>query len=167
MRIFLGIDAGTTSIKAALFDPSGQLLGLARKEYTLETPAPNRVELDPEVYWQSCCAVVRQALGQSQVSADEVKSLCISSQGETFIPVDSQGMPTHKAIVWLDNRAAGQAEKIAARFGVESVYRRTGQPEIAPTWPACKILWLRERRPRCLRAKPRAISSWKITCSTG
>jgi xylulokinase len=114
----------------------------------LETPAPNRVELDPEVYWQSCCEVVRQALGQSQLSADDIQSLCISSQGETFIPVDPRGLPTHKAIVWLDNRAADQAEKIAARFGVESVYRRTGQPEIAPTWPACKILWLRENAPQ-------------------
>jgi sugar (pentulose or hexulose) kinase len=144
---FLGIDAGTTSIKAALFDPSGQQVALARKEYILETPAPNRVELDPEVYWQACCQVVRQALGECQVRPDEVDSLCISSQGETFIPVDLNGKPTHKAIVWLDNRAAVQAEKITARFGVETVYRRTGQPEIAPTWPACKILWLREESP--------------------
>ena len=148
MGNFLGIDAGTTSIKAALFDPSGALLALARKEYILETPEPNYVELDPEVYWQACCEVTRQVIALSQTQPDQVDALCISSQGETVIPMDNHGRPTHKAIVWLDNRASAQAEQISAQFGVETVYHRTGQPEIAPTWPACKILWLRQMAPQ-------------------
>jgi xylulokinase len=147
MGYFLGIDAGTTSMKAAVFNAEGQMLSVARQEYQLETPGASLVELDPEVYWKSCCEVVRQVLQGSRVPPAEVDSLCISSQGETFIPVDGSGRPTRKAIVWLDNRATRQAEEIAANIGVERVYRATGLPEVAPTWPACKILWLRQQEP--------------------
>ncbi len=147
MSFFLGIDAGTTSLKAAIFDQNGRLLSLARREYALETPAPAMVELDPEIYWTSCCEVVRQAVQESQVPPAEIASICISSQGETIIPVDRAGQPSHKAIVWLDNRSAAQAEEIRDHFGMERIYRVTGQPEVAPTWPATKILWLRQKDP--------------------
>jgi xylulokinase len=147
MSYFLGIDAGTTSLKAAVFNQNGKLLSLARQEYTLETPAPAMVELDAEIYWRTCCDVVRQAVQESQVLPAQVDSLCISSQGETFVPLGQDGQPTHKAIVWLDNRAARQAEEISEHFGIEKIYRFTGQPEVAPTWPACKLLWLRQKDP--------------------
>ncbi len=148
MPYFLGIDAGTTSLKAALFDEDGRMLSVSRQEYTLDTPRPAWVELDPEIYWQACIRAVRQALEASGVSPEAVDSLCISSQGETIIPVDRQGRPTYRAIVWLDNRAVDEAAAIAGRFGLEEIYHRSGQPEVAPTWPGCKILWLRQNEPQ-------------------
>jgi xylulokinase len=151
MSYFLGIDAGTTSLKAGLFDPTGHLLALERKEYALETPAPAQVELDAEIYWQTCCEVTRAVIRRSGVRPEEVLSLCISSQGETFVAVDASGRPVRKAIVWLDNRAAAQAEAIRQKFGDKTVYLRSGQPEIAPAWPACKILWLRENEPEVFK----------------
>jgi xylulokinase len=147
MSYFLGIDAGTTSLKAAIFNQNGKLLSLARREYSLETPAPTLVELDAAIYWTSCCSVVRQAIQESQIPPAEVDSICISSQGETIIPVGRDGKPSHKAIVWLDNRAGRQAEEISDHFGIGNIYHITGQPEVAPTWPACKILWLRQKDP--------------------
>jgi xylulokinase len=147
MPCFLGLDAGTTSLKAALFDEAGRMLAISRQEYTLETPRATWVELDPEVYWTACCRAIREALAASRIPPEEVASICISSQGETFIPVDEHGRPTRRAIVWLDNRAVEEAALIAARFSLEEVYRRTGQPEVAPTWTACKILWLRRNEP--------------------
>lgn len=147
MTVYLGIDAGTTSLKAALFDLEGRLLALDRQEYQLATPRPAWVELDAEVYWLACQRAVRNALQQSGVDPGQVRALAISSQGETLIPVDENGHPVRRAIVWLDNRATGQAEEIGRSFDVDHVYRITGQPEVAPTWPACKILWLRQHEP--------------------
>ena len=151
MPAFLAIDAGTTSLKAALFDAQGRMLVLDRREYLLLTPAPNVVELDPEVYWQALTGAVRSVLAQSRVAAQEVATLCISSQGETFIPVDTHGAPLSRAIVWLDNRAIEEAKLIAERFGVDEVFHRTGQPEVAPTWPACKMLWMRRHAPKVFK----------------
>jgi len=143
LAVFLGIDAGTTSLKAAIFDLGGQLLAIDRQEYQLVTPSPSRVELDAEVYWEACCRAVRNAISKSGLDAEGIKALAISSQGETLIPVDRVGTPTRNAIVWLDNRAVEEAHLIGRQFEVEQAYRTTGQPEAVPTWPACKILWIR------------------------
>jgi sugar (pentulose or hexulose) kinase len=147
MQTFLAIDAGTTSLKAALFDTQGRMLALERCEYTLLTPAPNVVELEAEVYWQALTSTVRSVLVHSRVPPQEVATLCISSQGETFIPVDAHGSPLSRAIVWLDNRAGEEARLIAEHFGLDEVFNRSGQPDVAPTWPACKMLWMRRHTP--------------------
>lgn len=146
MELLLAIDAGTTSVKAGLFTPDGRCLGVGRQEYQLETPAADRVQLDPEVYWQACVKTVREALRQSGMTHPRVKALGVSSQGETTITLDSQGKVIYPALVWLDNRATAQAAFLAERFSRE-VYTRTGIPEIGPTWSACKILWIRENEP--------------------
>ncbi len=86
-------------------------------------------------------------LGQTTGSPYNIVALAISSQGETLIPVDETGAPTRRAIVWLDNRAVEEAALIRDQFDAEAIYRTTGQPEVTPTWPACKILWLRRREP--------------------
>jgi xylulokinase len=147
VSLYLGIDAGTTSMKAGVFDANGALLGMARQEYALLTPAPAIVELDPETYWQACCGAVRGALAQSGADPAQVQTLCISSQGETIILLDAEGRPTRNAIVWLDNRAVDEAALIAAEFGHDQVFQVTGEPDIAPTWPSTKILWVRRNEP--------------------
>jgi xylulokinase len=146
MDYLLAVDAGTTSVKAGLFSPDGRCLGVGRQEYALETPAADRAQLDPEVYWQACLKTVRTAMGQSGVKAEMVKALAVSSQGETTITMDAHGKAIYPALVWLDNRATDQAAFLAGQFGGE-VYSRSGIPEIVPTWPACKILWLRQNEP--------------------
>src|SRR5512137_2999130 len=80
MELLLGIDAGTTSVKAGLFSPDGRCLGIGRQEYQLETPAADQAQLDPEVYWQACRKTVREALAQSGVQPDRVRALAVSSQ---------------------------------------------------------------------------------------
>ncbi|MGD0610266.1 MAG: FGGY family carbohydrate kinase [Anaerolineales bacterium] len=144
---FLGIDAGTTSLKAALFGPVGQLLALDRQEYVLVTPSASIVELEAETYWTALKRALQVVLAHKAVRCEEIATVCISSQGETFVPVDQVGVPTRRAIVWLDNRATEEARQIVTHFGVEAVFHRTGQPEVAPTWPACKFLWLRGHEP--------------------
>jgi xylulokinase len=146
MDLLLGIDAGTTSVKAGLFSPDGQCLALARQEYQLSTPQPGWAELDPEIYWQACAATVKRVLQQTNANAEKVAAVSVSSQGETLIALDSEGKPVHPAIVWLDNRATREAASLAEIFSSEA-YRVTGIPEIIPTWTACKILWLKQNQP--------------------
>jgi len=146
MELLLAIDAGTTSVKAGLFSPEGRCLGVGRQEYQLETPAADRAQLDPEVYWRACLKTVHEAIQQPGVKPEQVKALAVSSQGETTITLDASGKAIYPALVWLDNRASDQAAFLAERFGKE-VYCRTGIPEIVPTWSACKILWIRQNEP--------------------
>lgn len=146
-RYLLAIDAGTTSFKAALFTPDGALAAVRSQDYTLLTPAPNRVELPAQVYWQTLCTLVRALLAQAGITAEQILSLAISSQGETLICLDEAGQPVGNTIVWLDNRAEAQADCLRERFGQQQVYERTGQSDVTATWTACKILWLKENAP--------------------
>lgn len=144
--LLLGLDAGTTSIKAALFQPDGTCLGLGIQEYSLISNSAEEAELEPGVYWESACAAIRSVLSQARVDPSRVVSLAVSSQGETIIPLDASGNPLYNAIVWLDNRAVKQADALKTILGDE-VYAHTGIPEVIPTWSACKILWLKENEP--------------------
>jgi xylulokinase len=146
MDLLLGIDAGTTSVKAGLFSPDRQLLAVARQEYPLDTPLADRAELDPQVYWSACVQTVRRAVEAAGADPRAVRALAVSSQGETTITVDRSGRALYPAIVWIDNRATRQAGDLARQFS-DRVYEVTGIQEIVPTWTACKLLWLRENEP--------------------
>ena len=145
MPSLLSIDAGTTAVKVSLFDERGRMATSSLQEYTLLTPAEDWVELPAEVYWQSCVGGIREVLAQPGVTPEEILAVGVTSQGETLIPVGGEGQPLRNAIVWLDNRARAEAQAVAASFELDRFYEVTGLPEIIPTWPACKILWLREQ----------------------
>ena len=140
-RYLLGADIGTTSLKAAVFDTDGNMIKSVTKDYTLivsgdtvEFPADEYVRLFKEAYDE-----VSEGL--------PIEAFAIDTQCETLIVTDENGTPLHNAIVWLDNRAAKQAEEIKEHFGNRKVYEVTGQPEITATWPAAKLLWIKENQP--------------------
>jgi xylulokinase len=147
MTLLLGLDVGTTSVKAGLFDESGRRLATAADEYRIDHPTPDRAELDPETYWSATVTAIRRALAVSGADPAQLAAIAVSSQGETVIPVDAVGRPLGPALVWLDNRAGAEARWLAERFGDAAVYERTGIPSINPTWTACKILWWRRNEP--------------------
>ncbi len=137
----IGIDIGTTAVKACMFDEEGAMLGCAHAEYTLETPEPDIVELPPEEYW----IAVQKAL--SALPNEKYDAVAITGQAETLITLDAQGVPTGKAIVWLDNRAKDEAQEMTAHFGLERLFRLSGQTEVLPCFPAPKIMWLKRHQP--------------------
>jgi sugar (pentulose or hexulose) kinase len=148
--LFIGLDAGTSSLKGLLVNCSGQVMAAASREYQLETK-DNLCELDPSIYWNSAVCVIRELISSSEVSVNNIIAVAIASQGETLICLDENGCPLRKAIVWLDNRSIKEAEKLADDIGVEKIFSITGQPEIAPLLPATKILWLRQHEPVTFR----------------
>ena len=135
----LGIDVGTTSIKAAVFNEKLEQIYSKSIDYTLETHA-DIVEFEAEKYWQ----MIEKEVGGLDM---EISALAIDTQCETLILTDENGNPVRKAIVWLDNRAEEEARLIEEHFGRKKVYEFTGQPEITATWPAAKLLWVKRNEP--------------------
>jgi xylulokinase len=99
------------------------------------------------MYWQACCSAIRNVINKDSTRPEDIVALCVTGQGETLLCVDNDGKPIHNAIVWLDQRALEESQQIAGLFGVNEIYQITGQPEVLPGWPACKILWLRKNKP--------------------
>jgi len=146
-RYLMGVDAGTTSFKGAIFDENRALIAVHQLDYTLLTPAADWVEYPAEEYWARFVELTHALLEKSGVAAKDIEALSISSQGETLIPLDRDGRPLGNAIVWLDNRAAREADDLRAALGRRAVYEYSGQADMLATWPAAKILWLRRNRP--------------------
>ena len=146
MDYLLALDIGTTSVKAGLFDTEGDLLASSLEEYILLTPTPAQAELDPELYWNAAIPTLKNVIRESNIDNPGIRGITVSSQGETLIVLDQAGKPLRNAIIWVDNRATSQAEKLKVILG-ENVYDITGIPAVGPTWPACKILWLKENEP--------------------
>ena len=130
---YLGLDIGTTSIKAAVFTKDGKRLALRSVDYTLDTDsATGYIEFDAEKYVEMC----KQVIDELTEECGMIEALSIDTQGETLILTNEDGEPVYPAIVWLDNRAVNEADEIKSRFGNKRVYEVTGQPEITAGWPA-------------------------------
>ena len=156
MTLLIGLDIGTTAVKAGVFDAAGRQLAAVGCEYALLHPAPDRAELDPRTYWTAAVTAVRGALAACGAGAGaRVAALAVSSQGETVIPVDARGGPVGPALVWLDNRAVDEARELGSRFDPSTVYAVTGVPDMNPTWSACKIAWWRRHEPSVFAAAAR------------
>ena len=146
-RYLMGLDAGTTSFKGAIFDENRELVAVHQLDYTLLTPQTDWVEYPAEEYWKRFCETVQALLEKSKVPASEIEALAISSQGETLICLDENGQPLDNAIVWLDNRSTKEADDLKEIFGRKATYEYSGQADMLATWPATKILWIKRNRP--------------------
>ncbi|KWR70093.1 hypothetical protein RN04_14710 [Arthrobacter sp. W1] len=143
----LGVDIGTTAIKAAVFDASSDQVCEHTVEYTLKTPKPGYVELDAETYLSTLTEAIAGALDKEGAAPGNLVALGLSAQGETMLCLDAEGKPLRSAIVWMDNRAVSESEEIEAHFGRQAIHATTGQVSMDPIWPAAKILWLRRNQP--------------------
>ena len=141
MKNFLGVDFGTTSLKACLFNEKGVRLATESIQYELIT-AGEFVEFPADKFFEVFKSVY------DKISASfSIDALAIDTQGETLIVLDKDGNPLRNAIIWLDNRAEKQANEMQEKFGLKYVYERTGQAEIPAGYPLPKIKWLKENEP--------------------
>lgn len=139
----LGIDIGSGSCKAAVFDYSGKILAHTSQEYSTYSPAPNMVEIEAEIFWDAVLKVTRQVA--SKVAEDPIEALSISSHGETIIPIDSFGNAIAPAIMNSDNRAVEQAAWWEKTLGRNRIYEITGLP-LHAMFALNKIMWLKEHK---------------------
>ncbi|HXY07531.1 MAG TPA: FGGY-family carbohydrate kinase [Terriglobales bacterium] len=138
----LAVDIGSSACKAVLFAADGQILAKRAAGYRPEFPRPCFAEMDPETFWSALCSTSRAV---AQDRADPVQALCLSSHGETFVPVDGDGRPLSHAILNQDSRALEESNWCEATIGRERLFQITGLVA-HPMYPVPKILWLRKHR---------------------
>lgn len=151
MACLLGIEAGTTKVKAALVDDEKGLLACAAVDCAVPCARDGRAEIDMERYWRACCRCFAVIARKSAADFRRTEALAVASQGVTFVPVDRRGLALGKGIALYDTRAAREAEDLVHRFGEAELYRITGQPKISAIYEGAKLLWLRRHDPRRFR----------------
>lgn len=145
-RRYLGIDVGTTAVKAALFSANGRMLSVASCGYPLHTPRPGYAEQDPEDWMRSLRKCVREAVGGE---GDKVAAIGLSSQGGTLVPLDAKDQPLCRALTWLDTRPEKRAEEVIPGLKRHDVYLTTGWSSLGAL-PLAKLFWLRENSKRVM-----------------
>ncbi len=146
MRYILTFDIGTTTVKTCLFDEHLRCVSSASQEYTLDTGAGNTVELDPEIYIRAARNGIR-ATAEKEGLLSRIAAICITTQGETLIPIDRDGNPLRKAIVWLDTRAEAEVAQLSSLPFAGELFQKTGIPTLEATTPLAKLLWIKNNQP--------------------
>ncbi|MHB8276320.1 MAG: gluconokinase [Candidatus Humimicrobiaceae bacterium] len=147
MQMFMGVDLGTSSLKAGIFDSDGEEIGFSSVETSIICSSPGMAELNPKIIFQTFLDVVKQCIKKSKISADNIEAIGLSTQMHSVIAIDSQGNCISNAIIWADTRAKNQAESLKEKFDYKKMSFNTGCRIIHPAYPLSKILWLRENEP--------------------
>lgn len=142
------LDVGTSSVKVCLFTPEMEMICRSVQEYAIDARG-SWVEADGEIYLKAIRDGMKEAV---QHAADyAVAAIGVTTQGETLVPVDLEGRPLRPFIVWLDDRAGEQAQRLKQTLEEMEFYRTTGLPEISGALPLAKLMWLRDEEPEIYR----------------
>jgi xylulokinase len=137
----VGLDVGTTGVKAVAIDPDGSVLATAEHGYALSTPRPGWSEQDPEDWWHASEAAL------AEVSAGrEVSGIGLSGQMHGLVVLDGEDRVLRPAILWNDQRTGAECVEIEERIGLERLIGLTGNRAL-PGFTAPKLLWLRAHEP--------------------
>jgi xylulokinase len=133
----IGLDVGTSGVKAIAISPDGELVATAEEAYPLSTPRPGWAEQDPEDWWlaaQSCLARL------------PVGPIGLSGQMHGLVVLGDDGRVLRPAILWNDQRTQAECEEIERRVGFERLVSLTGNRALTG-FTAPKLLWLRRHEP--------------------
>ena len=150
----LAVDIGSSRCKAVAFAVTGEILAQYAVAYAPEFPAPSQAEMDAEHFWQALCACSRAV---SKNLSDPVRALCLSSHGETFVPVNGRNQAIAPAVLNQDNRATQETVRLEKLLGRKRLFEITGLVA-HPMYPVPKILWLRKHRPEMFASSVRFVS---------
>jgi xylulokinase len=139
----IGVDCGTQSTKAVVFDLRGKVITTAREPLAVTGSTAGWAEQDSDEWWRSLSAVLRAVT--AAVDPGLIIGISIAFQRETFVPLDQHNAPLRPAILWMDQRSTSEVADVVAALG-ESFHQVTGK--IANTLPSImKILWVRKNEP--------------------
>lgn len=148
MAYFLGIDLGASSLKACLIDETGKRVAMARAPFSTYLPMPGHAEQKPDDWRKamlSACAELNDGFGKAM---ENIAAISFSGGAHIGVLCDYYGTPLADAIMWSDQRAADDAERLSRDKHIETV---TGNRPNA-TWTLPQLIWLRRHQPELIKA---------------
>jgi xylulokinase len=143
----LSIDVGTGSVRAALVDHAGAIVGIAAEEQQQIVPAFGWAEQSVEGWWNGVAAATRRVLADMPDAAQRIAAVCACGQMHGTVLIDDDGLPTRAtAPLWNDKRTVGLVRDFEAKHAAGEYLAKTGNPA-TPAWPGFKLAWLRDHDP--------------------
>jgi xylulokinase len=138
-QVLIGLDVGTSSLKAIAVRPDGSVNGTASEQYQLRMPRPGWTEQDPDAWWRAA----KRALARLE---GEPVAIGLTGQMHGLVCLDSANRVLRPAILWNDQRTQAECEQIERRIGFERLVELTGNRALTG-FTAPKLLWMRKHEP--------------------
>jgi len=145
MNHIIGIDIGTTHVKAVVATTAGQVIYETKEGYPTLSPVPGHQEQDPHNIFQAVLKVLKQAC-DSIVKKENIACISFSAAMHSLMAVDKKGKPLTPLMIWADTRSNKYAGELKNTKEGNIIYQRTGTP-VHPMSPLCKIAWIRDEIP--------------------
>lgn len=143
----LGMDMGTTNIKANIMDTKGNVIATASRPSHLIFPAANQIEQDANEWWDNAKAVFKEittATGKEIV--ENIRGISISSHVISLLPIDKEGNPVRNAMIWMDTRSDEELNYITDTLGFDHFVSIVGGQPSTAFLPG-KLLWFKKHEP--------------------
>ena len=142
--MFVGIDLGSTNIKVAFYDKEMQLIDRQSSPVKYFTEG-GVVEFDALKYSEELVDLISKVAKENGVK--QIDEIAFTGQAESLVTVGEDGKPLMNAISWMDERSVEECAFLDKKFPHAVCEEKTGQMAVLPTWPATKILWLKNNKP--------------------
>ena len=149
MDYLIGVDVGTTSTKAVLYNQKAKVLASFKAGYTLYRDASGMAEQDPDVIVSAVKQVIKQAAQEADLTTGKLLAASFSSANQSLILLDENHQPLTRSITWADTRASKVAEDLRRQLVSKTLFAHTGTP-IHPMSPLVKLMWLNQTQPELM-----------------
>jgi len=144
-NLLVGLDIGTSAVKAVLFDLQGEALATHHEPLVVYAPEPGWAEQDPQQWWQGAQAALRDVL--TGIDGGSVAAVGLCGQCPSHVLVDESGQALGRAIIWRDRRARAEAEWIGTHVSAGQAEQWTGSAVLADaSLPPARLRWLQAHR---------------------
>lgn len=156
----LGVDVGTSSLKAVVYDLQGKVIAMNSQSYTFSTPQPGWAEIDPELWWLAFKKAIRE-LQKTIPSLQQLQAISFTGQMHTAVLLDENHAIIQPTIMWLDRRAASETAELLQKLNLPSY-------QLNSTYTLPKLLWLHKHHPEKMEKVkkilwPKDYLRWRIT----
>jgi len=155
-ELLLGVDVGTTNVKAVAATPDGRVVACAETGHPTLFPRPGWAEQDPENWWRGLVRVTREVLAAPSVETDRIAGIGLSGQGCAVTLLGRGGDVLRPAVIWMDSRAEPESEHLRRTCGGEIVRRNGKSP--APYNADPVLMWLQTHEPEVFGR-----AAWSLT----
>jgi erythritol kinase (D-erythritol 1-phosphate-forming) len=154
--ILIGVDAGTSVIKAVAFTTDGTQIGIASRPNVTLSPMHGAVEQNMKRTWNDCAATLKELTETVPNLAQRALALAVTAQGDGTWLIDKEGEPCHDGWLWLDARAARIVAEVTSRRGYTRHYSSTGSG-LNACMQSAQLLWMRQNQPDVIRRAATAL----------
>jgi xylulokinase len=140
----LGLDLGTSAVKALIVDKTGRVLGRGNAEHPIVHPVPGAAEQHPDDWWSATISAVRQA--RSEAEGVQIVAIGLTGQMHGAVLLEAKGEPVMPAIIWADARAGVEVKEFTSRVGAARLIQIAGSP-IATGFQSATVRWVQKHHP--------------------